>query len=214
MTKHVVVSQAEPIEDLANVSFRGPRMADYEGWDLQHLGTEFDRLYAEWMTLRNASDEAHSKWMEEVKAKGIHPDRDKKAFWALENEIRANAVKLSNDALDALTPVTELIRSAPTLSVHDIAVKLRVLRFEMAVHDDEPREDQDWDDQCMNGLIDEVHALSAVAAEERMSFAAIEFKRAAAEVYPHHTNWTLWEGKQTTGSYDVFFTLTGKGPVQ
>ena len=168
MTQHVVVSQAERIEDLADVSFRQPVMADYEGWDLQRLGAEFDRLLAKWKALRPSATEAAERFNDELSKRGITP-YDKEAFWALEKEIRAPAVKLANDAIDALTPVTETIRAAQALTIQDIAVKLRVLRFEM-IGDDEETEpkDQDWDEQCINQFCDEVQKL-AIARPDPLS---------------------------------------------
>lgn len=82
----------------------------------------------------------------------------------------------------------------------------------MSVYDEEPREDQDWEDQCMNELIDEIQNLASKDPNERLSLLAKEFRRTASEAHPELTDWTLWEGKSTYGNQTVFFTLSGTLP--
>jgi len=141
-----------------------PARADSHDEQFRHLSAEYDVAIAEYRSIRAELDPMESEFESKVRdgygCIVVPMDR----FWALRKAMGVDALSgRLNDASSKVDAVTKQIRALPTLSIYAIAVKLKILAFDiaMAQPDTDDLAEMDWDQDCYFRLLREVEALAS-----------------------------------------------------
>ncbi len=126
---------------------------------LIRLGAEFDRLHAEFARIKNELSPIHEAFDGEIEAFRRRGEWPSDGWLKLRHDMGVEAaIKQENAAMDQVNAVTDLVRSIPAKSIAGMAVKMKILAFELGFIRDFRDSDREieWPEQCFNELLQEV----------------------------------------------------------
>jgi hypothetical protein len=139
--------------------------------DLIRLGSEFERLYKEWVPLWRESERTHEAWWTTIEARGLTWKDDIDAIWAVSREVgNEHAANVSNTALDKVNDIAERVRSIEPQTLAGLVVWAKVAKFEavplsaLATVQDLTAKELEWEHECLLKFFAQVDRMAGAVA--------------------------------------------------
>jgi hypothetical protein len=143
-----------------------PAHAGQHDAEFRRLSGEYDDALADYRRVRAEFEPIEAEFHSNVQDCYGRLLVPMERFWELHKAMGVDdGAKRVNEASSKVDDITKRIRTLPTLSVYAIAIKLRILAFDVDMEDPTTDDlaEMDWSQECYVRLLREVEALAAAA---------------------------------------------------